>query len=294
MTTNSRKKKVGFAILTWNSIGCIGRCIDSILACDRFDSIISILDNGSTDGTKEVLEELASNHININATYSDSNLGMSKGRNAAAGNLSECDYLCFLDSDAATTDYDGFADALEYLDTHPDVGILGPTLVSEDGSVQFSARNIPFRREKFLKVMPGKSAAAKAELMEHVDYDVSPEIFPVGYVLGACMVMRWDVFQAIGPFDEKIFYGPDDVDYCTRAWENGLKVVYFRNCHVLHEWQRISRKKLFSKHNMEHLKGLMHFYHKHKHLKELRARIQEEYEAACCTSADVPGETETK
>lgn len=47
----------------------------------------------------------------------------------------------------------------------------------------------------------------------------------------------------------------------------GLKVMYFKNCTVLHHWQRISKKKFFSKHSFEHLKCLKYYYRKYKKTK---------------------------
>ncbi|MCD8295629.1 MAG: glycosyltransferase [Clostridia bacterium] len=283
-------KKVGFAILTWNSVNCIKDCLEAIQKLDSLglaDCQVSVLDNGSADGTADYLRSLSS--PKIRTAFCDRNIGTTKGRNLALLQLGACDYICFLDSDAYILDQDGFLSALSFLDTHPDVGLLGPTLVGEDGSIQSSARNIPFRREKFLKIMPFKGARKKAERMEHVSYDDSPDVFPVGYLMSACILMRQVVCKDIGLWDEKIFYAPEDVDFCVRAWERGYKVIYYRPWLVMHEWQRISRKKFFSKHNLSHIKGLMYFYRKHKHLKTLRAQIREEYDSACGTGNGAGG-----
>ncbi len=279
-------KKVGFVILTWNSNNCIKECLDAIQKLDDMgliDSEVSVMDNGSTDGTADYLRSLS--RPNLHTAFCDRNIGTTKGRNLAALQLPDCDFICFLDSDAFPLDQDGFLSAMGYLDSHEDVGIIGPTLVSEDGSIQPSARNIPFRREKFLKIFPFKCAQRRAEKLEHVDYDASPDVFPAGYLMSACIMMRQEVFRDIGAWDEKIFYAPEDVDYCVRAWEKEYKVMYYRPWLVMHEWQRISHKKFFSKHNFSHIKGLMHFYRHHKHLKKLRAQIREEYEAACSAAA---------
>ncbi len=267
--------KVGFAILTWNSVEYIDKCIKSITGNPYFEYEISILDNHSEDGTTEYLKSLKDSHIRVQ--FADSNLGICVGRNKASQALPVCDYICFLDSDTELTDYDGFKEALSYLQDNPDVGILGPTLINDDGSVQYSGRNFPSKKEKFLKVIPFKSVQAKAAKLEHVNYDDASDVFPVGYVLGACMIMRRDVYSDLGLFDEKIFYGPDDADYGALAWESDLKVVYFRKCTVKHLWQRISHRKLFSKHNLEHIKGLRYFFKKHKNLKSLRQTVNQAY-----------------
>ena len=63
--------------------------------------------------------------------------------------------------------------------------------------------------------------------------------------------------------NEKLFYAPEDIEYCVRAWSKGYYVAYLKTHNLTHLWQRLSRKKLFSKHNLEHLKGLLYFSFKH-------------------------------
>ena len=76
-------------------------------------------------------------------------------------------------------------------------------------------------------------------------------------------MFRRDLPESIGLLDEKIFYSPEDVEYCVRAWKKGLRVIYCPEAHIIHATQRISKKKLISKHNWEHLKGLIYFFGKY-------------------------------
>ena len=97
--------------------------------------------------------------------------------------------------------------------------------------------------------------------------------------MSACWIRRRDAYDQIGLLDEHIFYAPEDVEYCLRSWSLGLKVIYYKNCTVLHHWQRISRKKFFSKHNYEHIKGLKYLKRKYKkELKVIGGRILETVE----------------
>lgn len=256
-------KKIGFVILTWNSSRYIKKCIDSILKFNDIDVEISICDNGSNDETKNILNEYGKRE-NVLVKYLEKNYGTTKSRNIAIKALSKCDYLCILDSDTEIKSEDEFLKLVEYLDNNPKCGIIGPTLVSLDGSLQYSGRNFPLLREKFYKVLPFKNLKEKAHLMEHVNYDEQPDYFSVGYLMSACWLMKWESFEKIGYLDEKIFYAPEDVEYCARCWKAGLKVVYCKEVSIIHEWQRISRKKLFSKHNFEHIKGLFYLNRKHK------------------------------
>ena len=93
--------------------------------------------------------------------------------------------------------------------------------------------------------------------------------------MSACWLMRADLVHEIGLLDEKIFYAPEDVEYCLRAWENGYRVLLDRRVKIIHELQRLSRKKLISKHNWEHIKGLLYLYNKYGlwHSKEKYDRL---------------------
>lgn len=51
-------------------------------------------------------------------------------------------------------------------------------------------------------------------------------IFKVGYLMSACWVMRTELIDKIGLLDENIFYAPEDVEFCLRAWVNGYNVLY--------------------------------------------------------------------
>ncbi len=73
------------------------------------------------------------------------------------------------------------------------------------------------------------------------------------------------MLENIGFYDDKIFYGPEDIDFCLRARRAGYKTVYFPNVKLYHFYQRIT-KKLFTKITILHIKGLFHFFFKHKYL----------------------------
>lgn len=256
-------KKVGFVILTWNSIKYIEKCFESILKVKKFEPIISVCDNGSTDGGLEVLKKYESEGKIILSSF-DVNKGTTISRNEAIRKLPEVDYICILDSDTEILNEDEFYSMIEYLDNNLDIGIIGPKLENASGVMQYSGRNIPTSKEKLYKLIPLKSFKRKALEMEHIDYDIKGDVFCVGYLMSACWVMRYETFKQIGYLDENIFYAPEDTEYCLRAWSKGLKVAYFKKCKVLHHWQRISRKKIFSKHNFEHIKGLRYLKKKYK------------------------------
>lgn len=266
-----KKKSVGFVILTWNSEKYIANCLDSILKIEKYDIFISIFDNGSKDRTKNILERYRFD--NIFFLECEKNLGTTISRNAALKKLPKTDYIVILDSDTIINDLNGFDKIIDILDNDKEIGIVGPKLVNAEGELQYSGRNIPSIKEKILKVFFDKSK--KTSELEHVDYNEKDDLFCVGYLMSAAWFMRRDFFEKNGFLDEKIFYAPEDVEYCVRAWCNGYKVCYYKKFTVIHFWQRISKKKFFSKHNFEHIKGLMYFFHKYnkKTLNKIKAKV---------------------
>ena len=85
--------------------------------------------------------------------------------------------------------------------------------------------------------------------------------------------MRYEIYPKIGGLDEKIFYSPEDVEYCLRVRSKGYKVVHLKNAKIIHLYQRISKKKLISKVNFSHLIGIHYVLKKYKKfLKEYRKR----------------------
>ena len=90
--------------------------------------------------------------------------------------------------------------------------------------------------------------------------------YPVDYLMSACWLVRPEVFDKAGLLDEKIFYAPEDAEFCIRVWKAGYKVAFCPEARIIHEWQRLSKKKLISRMNLEHLKGLAHMFRRHRYL----------------------------
>lgn len=261
--------KIAFVILTWNSEKYISNCIKSILNLNFSYIYILIVDNGSVDTTTKILENLKSNkkYIHLNLIKLTNNLGTTISRNLAIKNVKDkVDYICILDSDTIINQ-----NAVEHmiilLNENKKNGIVGPIMKSLDGTIQPSGRNIPTLTAKFLKILPFSFMKKIGENLEKIDIKYNDNnVLKVGYLMSACWVIKVEVINKIGLLDEKIFYAPEDVEFCLRAWINGYNVLYDKNVEIIHEWQRISRKKLISKHNWEHIKGLIYLFFKYKYI----------------------------
>jgi glycosyltransferase involved in cell wall biosynthesis/GT2 family glycosyltransferase len=245
--------QVSVVVLTWNSARHIGAALDALgREIARVPAEVLVIDNGSTDDSVAIAAaRLPQARIVRNPT----NRGVARARNQGA-RLARGRYVLFLDSD--TEMRPGSLDAMvRFLDTHPAAAVVGPRLVYPDGAFQYSARRFP--------TVPGwRRALARAVSEEMLDADWSV-VQRVDYVIGACQLVRRDVFEAVGGLDDRMFYGPEDVDLCLRVWRAGGEVYYLPDAVVVHREQRITHRRL-SALTLRHGAALAYYFWKHRYV----------------------------
>lgn len=254
---------IAFVILTWNSEKYIADCLKSLQSFSRLSVCVCVVDNGSTDGTRRILQSYSSvQSLNMQVVLLDGNYGTTISRNKGIRLLRDkAEYLCVLDSDTVVNEA-AFLQMIATLRQDERNGIVGPVLQSLDGSIQQSGRNLPTLTIKLLKAMPVKFLQAKGERLEKIA--ISPDrAAKVGYLMSACWLLPMRVVRDLGYLDEEIFYAPEDVEYCLRAWSKGYRALLEPKAAIVHAWQRLSKKKLLSKHNYEHIKGLCYLFRKY-------------------------------
>ena len=257
--------KIAFIILTWNSEKVIGACLDSISNVKGQSYEIILTDNGSSDRTKDIVEKFiaANPEIEVKKIYLEKNYGTTVSRNLGFQQISDdVNFVCVLDSDTIINQ-EAVSELISVLNENPKNAIAGPHMVNLDDVEQVTAKKIPTAWLKFCKAFPLKSVQQIGEREEQYDFSDGKRSYPVGYLISACWMIKRSAVEQLGPLDEKIFYSPEDVEYCVRAWQKGMRVVYCPNAHIIHATQRISKKKLISRHNWEHLKGLTYFFGKY-------------------------------
>lgn len=88
--------------------------------------------------------------------------------------------------------------------------------------------------------------------------------FKPGYLLGACQMIRREAFDKTGQLDERIFYGPEDADYCIRMKNEGYEVICLPSLKVIHHYQQKSYKLKKTGLLWHHFTGLCYFWRKHR------------------------------
>ncbi len=255
--------KLSIVILTWNSLDLLKRCLCSVKTNTTIrDYEIIIVDNNSIDGTRKFLASM-DNNDRYRLIFNSRNKGVGCARNQGI-RIANGVYILILDVDTIVTS--GAIDKLVgYLDDTIKCGLVAAKMTDIDGNLQYTCRKYPTIWSKLLRRIPLNWAQQLLTEEEMRDWSHTC-IREVDYVIGACQLMRKSVVEQVGLLDEKIFYGPEDIDFCLRIWQAGHRVVYNPEAVIIHDEQRITKKKIFSRLSWEHAKGLAHFFWKHKYL----------------------------
>ncbi|HOO56833.1 MAG TPA: glycosyltransferase family 2 protein [bacterium] len=246
-------------IITHNSRKLLEKCVGSVMHATRdVEYEVIVIENGSSDGSAEWLE----GREDIRSIINEKNNGVAPARNQGLA-VAKGRYLLILDVDTLVEP--GSLDLLvSCMDAHPEVGLGAPKLTDGAGELQYTCRYYPTVMSKLYRRIPAEFARKRLEEEMMQDWDHAGERY-VDYVIGACQIFRREAFEAVGPLDESIFYGPEDIDYCIRMWRAGWKVMYFPQCVVRHLERRITTR-LMSAMTLKHAVGLAHFFLKHRYV----------------------------
>ena len=269
------KEKIAFIILFWNSEKHIEACLRSVFSLS-YDVFVVAVNNGSTDKTSEILDRFKDNG-KMDVISLPENMGTTKSRNMALKKIPEdTKWICILDDDTIINEL--AVDALiAAMKENEEALIASPRMWDKSKKEQMSCKRFPTLWLKIKKVVPIKKIKQKAEKDEAYSFfpgksfdDSDPpiagdkNIYEADYAISACWMMKKEILSEVGFLNEKIFYSPEDTEYCVQIWKAGYKVIFVSGASIYHMTQRRSHKKFFSRVNIEHIKGLVYFFWKYR------------------------------
>lgn len=251
---------ISVVIVNWNTSALVSRCIRSVLreasSLEGGRIEVIVVDNGSTDDSVSSLKQDFGTHLILieNRRNEGFATACNTGLARAGGG-----YVLFLNPDTEL-----FAGSLrglfDFMERRPDVGIIGPRLVGEDGRTQESCAPLP-------------TLGREAWRLLHLDLLWRKSSYPVQTwgvaesrqveaVQGACMLVRRSLLDQIGPFDEGFFVYSEEIDLCRRAVDAGWRIHWVPQALVLHhggQSTRLVARKMF----IELYRNKLRYFRKH-------------------------------
>lgn len=265
-TLNNALIDVSFVILTWNSERYIETCLQLLLRDSEesaYAAEMFVVDNGSSDTTVALLQRFQAEHPDrIFPILLDHNTGTTYSRNLAL-KQTRGRYICVMDSDIEITP-GAISALLNTLQTHDRVGLVVPKLLYPNGNLQKSTDMFPTISRKVYRYFFLK----RLEQREHAHYARERQntaLHEVDYAISAVWMLKRSVLEQVGLLDERIFYAPEDTDYCLRIWKAGFSIACDPNVTCVHHTQEISRGLRINKALFSHIKGLAYYFWKHKY-----------------------------
>jgi len=259
---------LSIVILNYKMDGLVKNCLKSIAEHEtNISKEIIVVDNGSEDDVEKFVQNVYPEALFI---QTGENLGHAKGNNVGI-EQAKGRYVMILNPDVVFLE-NVFDKVINYLDKQTKIGITTLQLRNPDGSIQqgawkFLKFHTPLvQRSSFIqKTKLGKRHSSEFEMREW-DRSSSKD---VDWVQGSCMVVRKELIDEIGPFDETFFLYFTDVDWCRRCWEAGWRVHYFAEAPVIHYYHRESAqgsiiKSLKSKAMRIHIKDWLRYLAKYR------------------------------
>lgn len=225
-------------IVNWNTRDMLLACLQSIR--DYSDGLrlqTIVVDNDSSDGSREAVEQ---RFPEVECINSGGNLGFGRANNVALSRV-DAPRICYLNPDTELRP-GALKAMMAILDQQPEVGGVGCRLIDASGQTQplgLQAFPNPWREFVRLAVYSEKLGRRFAGFFRWADPHRS------GYVLkiyGACLLVRKEIVDAIGAFDDRYFMYCEDVDFCRRIIEAGWKLYYLGDPPILHHGAGASSK----------------------------------------------------
>ena len=210
----------------WHVLGPCLAALEEASAASGLAVEVFVVDNGSADGTPARVAEV---HPWVELIALGVNEGFAAANNRALAKR-RGRHALLLNNDARIG-ADALRDCVAYLDAHPDVAIVGPQLTDAGGALQNSIHATPRIATEVVPkglletLWPGRYPSKRRAHRGALDVEA---------VLGACLFVRGEAIEAVGPLPEAYFFFLEETDWCLAMREAGWRVVHLADVRVEH------------------------------------------------------------
>ncbi len=250
-------------IVNYNAGKFLTMAIDSVLE-DPLVRRVIVVDNASRDTSMAELYSRAKGDIRITCIQNKENLGFARACNmgirAATG-----DYLLFINPDCELQT-GALGKLVDVIEKNQSVGMAGPLVLNPDGTEQAGSRRaVPTPWRTFVRAF-GLSKYHNRYPRLFPDFHLHQDPLPaaitdVEAISGSCMMVKRDVLDQVGLMDENYFLHCEDLDWCMRFRQQGLRILFVPDALAVHQRGVCGKDRpLFVEWNKH--KGMIRFYHK--------------------------------
>ena len=267
MKPSINQPDISVVIVSFNTRDLLRECLQTVYLQEGPVYEVSVVDNDSRDGSLAMVEKEFPSAVVIQA---GTNLGFAAANNRAFA-VARGKYVVLLNSDAFL--HPGtLAHSFAAMEASPSTGLAGGRLVGRNGEWQPSARMFPSLLNDFLSLSGLAARFPRSRFFGRADRTWADPAEPTDtdWVPGAFSIIRRDVLEAIGYFDESFFLYYEEVDLCRRIRQAGYKISYWPELEVIHiggessrQIKRLSLSSSGSQLTLWRMRSALLYYRKH-------------------------------
>lgn len=218
------QKELSIILINYKRVDDTIACIESLYHSTYNNFDIILVDNGSNDGSVEILKNKFPNIIIIANQY---NFGFSEGNNIGLRTALKNNYKYFLLLNNDTiVEKDSLSHLIDTIKNQPQIGIVGSKILYYDypDLLWFAGGSFNFNSSKGYHY-----GIKEKDIGQYNNYSETD------YVTGCCLLTKRDVLENIGLLDPNYFAYLEDVDFCFRAKIGGYSIVYQPKAVIYHK-----------------------------------------------------------
>jgi hypothetical protein len=219
-------------IVSYNTHDILRNCLDALYRNSReIDMEVIVVDNASHDGTPDMIRaEFPMVRLIVNSM----NSGFAAANNQAYA-VSSGRYIVLLNPDAYLRP-SSLANGIAFMDRNPLCGLCGGKIISPEGRLEPSARRFPSALSKLLTISGLSWRFSGSPVINRHEFGGFSHDRPmeVDWVPGTFTIVRREMLENIGFFDERFYLYYEETDLCLRAKKEGWKVYFIPDAEVMH------------------------------------------------------------
>jgi len=212
--------ELSIVIVSWNVKELLEQCIRSIMnTVSNINYEIIIVDNASSDGTKEYLVTIEEQYQNIKVIFNPKNLGFAAANNIGIKNSSG-EYIILLNNDTIVT-YGWINGLIKYFNMDPLIGMVGPVTnsIGNEARINVDYKNLK-DMDNFAYIYTNNNRW---------------KYFEISVLAMFCIALSKNVIEKVGLLDEQYTVGMfEDDDYSLRVKRAGYKIICAEDVFIHH------------------------------------------------------------